>query len=114
MSQQCALVAKKANGGLGRRTMRQQCALVAKKANGGLGRRTMRLHCALVAKKVNGGLGRRTMRQQCALVAKKANGGLGCIGRGVGGRSREVLLPLCPALGRPPLDSCVHMGVPPC
>ncbi|GAB0204780.1 hypothetical protein GRJ2_002943600 [Grus japonensis] len=52
------------------------------------------------------------MTQQCALAAQKANCVLGCTKRSMTSRLREVILPLCSALVRPHLESCIHLWGP--
>jgi len=49
---------------------------------------------------------------QSALAAQKANCILGCIKRSVTSRAREGILPLCSALVRLHLESCVQLWSP--
>ena len=52
------------------------------------------------------------MSQQWALAAKRAGGVLGCVRQSIASRWKEVILPLCSALGRPPLECCVQCWAP--
>jgi len=52
------------------------------------------------------------MSQQCVLAAQKANHILGCIKSSVDSRSREEILPLCSALVRSHLESCIQLWSP--
>jgi len=56
----------------------------------------------LVVEKLN-------MTWQCAFTAQKDNHILGCIKRSVASRVREGIFPLCSALVRPHLESCVQL-----
>jgi len=52
------------------------------------------------------------MSHQCALAYQKANHILGCITSSVARRLREGILPLCPTLVRPHLESCIQLWSP--
>jgi len=52
------------------------------------------------------------MNWQCALAAQKANCILACRKRSMASRLREVTFPLCSALVRPHLGSCIHLWSP--
>jgi len=51
------------------------------------------------------------MSQQSALAAQKANRILGCFTSNVASRAREGILPLCSALVRPQLESCIQLWI---
>jgi len=52
------------------------------------------------------------LSHQCTLAAQKANHVLGCTKSSVVSRVKEVILPICFALVRPHLESCVQLWSP--
>jgi len=52
------------------------------------------------------------MSHQRSLAAQRANRTLGCIKGSMSSSSREGILPLCSALVRPHLESCVQLWSP--
>ena len=52
------------------------------------------------------------MSQQSALAARRANHTLGCIKHYITNQSRELIVQLYSALGRPHLKHCVHFWAP--
>jgi len=52
------------------------------------------------------------MTQQHALSAQRVNHILGCIKSSMASRLREVILPLCSAVVRPHLESCIQLWSP--
>ena len=84
---------------LGRNNPRHQYMLGATQLESSLAEKGLRI---LVDTKLN-------VRWKCALAAKKANGILGCIGQNITRRWKGVIVPVCSALGRPHLETCVQL-----
>ncbi|GAB0203633.1 hypothetical protein GRJ2_002828900 [Grus japonensis] len=135
MSQQCAHVAKKANGILGcvKKTMvsRSREVILPLYSALDLSSAIMFLHVGQHNPKHDYRLGEEwiesspeekdlgvlideelNMSRQCVLAAHKANCVLGCITRSMTSRLREAILPLYSALVRPHLEYCVQLWGP--
>lgn len=54
------------------------------------------------------------MSQQCALPTKNASSILGCFRQSIASRSKEVILSICSALVRLPLNYCLQIWAPQC